>query len=105
MLNIANHSNLPFLYASIIPLESVFAVEDNKSDTNNKNNISIAKVIDQLVEKARQLYYKGDYQGALKLSDELLAIDGDNPDAMNIKGVAFYDLGIPEEAWCGLIRL
>jgi tetratricopeptide (TPR) repeat protein len=93
-------SNL-FLYHSdslVSILKSAFAeVVDNKNNHtyNNSNN---TKIIDNIVTKSRQLFYLGDYQGAIKIIDNMLPVVANNSAAMNIKGTALDHLGKPQEA-------
>jgi Tfp pilus assembly protein PilF len=76
-----------------LPIKSSFATEENKSGVSNTSN---TKLVEDLIEKAKQLYNKGDFPGALNITDKILDVDKNNIDSMYIKGNALDYLGKPE---------
>ena len=79
-------------------------IGNNNNDNNtgaNTNNINInnkTKGIEKLAGTASEYYLSGEYNEAIRYSDRMLAVDGNNMFALVNKGAALYNLGKTEEA-------
>ena len=64
---IKSNSNLSFSYNLFLLTKYVLAVEDNRSSSNTyNNNVLNTTLIDDLVEKGRELNDRGDYLGSFE---------------------------------------
>ena len=96
---IKSNSNLSFSNNLFLLIKYVLAVEDNGSSSNTyNNNVLNTTLIDDLIEKDRELNDRGDYLGALNISDTILSVDKNDTDAMISKGDVLDELEKPEEA-------
>jgi tetratricopeptide (TPR) repeat protein len=84
--------------SSVSILKSAFAAVVDSGNNHIYKNISNTKIIDNIVTKSRQLFYLGDYQGTIKIIDNMLPAIANNTTAMNIVGAALDELGKPQEA-------